>query len=154
MKICDLLDERHIIFDMKSGDKAQVLANFIKELKNRNLIQNEKTILNELLERESLGSTGLEKGIAVPHALIEKVQEPFLALGIVREGTNFDAADQMPTFVFFLLLGNSARPGVQLKILAHICRLVKETKFVDKVQKSENPLEICQLLENEEEKIG
>ena len=42
MKICDLLDETHIIFDMKPGDKAQVLANITKELKNRNLIQNEK----------------------------------------------------------------------------------------------------------------
>ena len=154
MKICDLLDKTHIIFDMKPGDKAQVLANFVKELKDMNLIQNDEAILDELLKRESLGSTGLERGIAVPHAFIDELQEPFLALGIVKEGTNFDAADQMPTFVLFLLLGNSGRPGVQLKILAHICRLVKETKFVDKVQKIENPLEICQLLENEEEKIG
>ncbi len=154
MKICNLLDETHIIFDLKPGDKAQVLADFTKELKNRNLIHDDKAILDELLKRESLGCTGLEKGIAVPHALIEEVQDTFLALGIVREGTNFDAADQMPTFVLFLLLGNSARPGIQLKILAHICRLVKGTNFVDKVKKIEDPLEICQLLEIEEEKIG
>ncbi len=154
MKICDLLDETHILFDMKPGEKAQVLADFTKELKNRNLISNEKAILNELLARESLGSTGLEKGIAVPHALTEEVREPFLALGIVKNGTDYEAADQKPTFVFFLLLGNSARPGIQLRILAHICRLVKETNFVEKVQKLKNPLDVCQLLENEEEKIG
>ncbi|MCJ7582990.1 MAG: PTS sugar transporter subunit IIA, partial [Candidatus Aminicenantes bacterium] len=88
MKICDLLDETHIIFDMNPGDKAQVLADFTKELKNRNLIQNDKAILKEVLKRESLGSTGLEKGIAVPHALTEEVQEPFLAIGIVRKGTD------------------------------------------------------------------
>ncbi len=154
MKICDLLDETHILFDMKPGDKAQVLADFTKELKNRNLICDEKAILKELLKRESLGSTGLEQGIAVPHALIDEIQEPFLALGIVKEGTDFGAADQMPAFVFFLILGNTDRPGIQLRILAHICRLVKETNFVEKVQKIKSPLEVCRLLENEEEKIG
>ncbi|MCJ7579624.1 MAG: PTS sugar transporter subunit IIA, partial [Candidatus Aminicenantes bacterium] len=113
-----------------------------------------KAILKEVLKRESLGSTGLEKGIAVPHALTEEVQEPFLAIGIVRKGTDFEAVDQMPTFVLFFLLGNPAMPGIHLKILAHICRLVKETKFIEKVQNIENPAEVCQLLENEEEKIG
>ena len=154
MKICNLLDKTHVIFDINPGDKAQVLADFTKELKNRNLIHDDKAILNELLKRESLGSTGLEKGIAVPHALTEEVKEPFLALGIVRKGTDFEAADQMPTFVLFFLLGNPAMPGKHLKILAHICRLVKETEFVDMVQKIENSVEVCQLLEKEEEKIG
>jgi len=154
MKICNLLDETHIIFDINPGNKEQVLTAFVRELKKRNLIRDEKIILKELLERESLGSTGLEKGIAVPHALTEEVKEPFLAIGIVRQGTDFNAVDQMPTFVLFFLLGNPAMPGIHLKILAHICRLVKETKFVDMVQKIENPEEVCRLLENEEEKIG
>ena len=154
MKICDLLDEARIIFDLKPGDKAQVLADFLQELNKRNLIQDDKAVLSELLKRESLGSTGLEKGFAVPHALMDDVQEPFLALGIVRKGTDFEAADQMPTFVLLLLLGNSARPGIQLKILAHICRLVKETKFVEKVLKIKNPQEACRLFEKEEEQIG
>lgn len=154
MKICDLLEQTHIVFDLKPGDKEHVLEEFAQELTHRKLIQNKNAILKKLLERESLGSTGLEKGIAIPHALLEDLGEPFLALGIVREGTDYESADQKPTFVLFLLLGNSARPGIHLKILAHICRLVKETKFVEKVQKIKNPLEICTLLKNEEEKIG
>ena len=153
MKICDLLNETHIVFELEPGDKAQVLTDFTQELNRRNLIQDDKAVLRELLKRESLGSTGLEKGFAVPHALMDD-QEAFLALGIVRKGTDFEAVDQAPTFVLLLLLGNSARPGIQLKILAHICRLVKETKFVEKVQKIENPQEVCRLFENEEEKIG
>ena len=154
MKICNLLDKTHVLLDIKPGDKVQVLADFTKELKNRNLIQNDKAILKEVLKRESLGSTGLENGIAIPHALTEEVQEPFLALGIVRKGTDFEAADHMPTFVLFFLLGNPAIPGNHLKILAHICRLVKETNFVALVQEINNPVEICRLFEQEEEKIG
>jgi len=154
MKICDLLDKTHIILDLNPGNKDQILADFTKELKKRNLIRDDKSILNKLLQRENLGSTGLEKGIAVPHALTEDVKDPFLALGIVRKGTDFEAADQMPTFVFFFLLGNPSMPGIHLKILAHICRLVKETEFVSLVQEIDNPLKICQLLEIEEGKIG
>lgn len=154
MKICDLLRETHIVFDLKPGDKTQVLKNFTRELKKRNLIQDDKAVMRELMKRESLGSTGLEEGFAVPHALMDDLQEPFIALGIVREGTDFQAVDMKPTFVLLLLLGNSDKPGRQLKILAHICRLVKETKFVEKVQKTESPEEVCRLFEVEEEKIG
>jgi mannitol/fructose-specific phosphotransferase system IIA component (Ntr-type) len=51
-------------------------------------------------------------------------------------------------------LGNTDKPGVQLKILAHICRLVKETDIVEKIRKVESPGEICRIFEEEEGKIG
>ncbi|MGD2245436.1 MAG: PTS sugar transporter subunit IIA [Candidatus Aminicenantes bacterium] len=154
MKICDLLKENHIIFNLKPGEKEKVLADFVHELKKRALIEDDKVILEELLSRENLGSTGLERGIAIPHALIEEIEEPFLALALVKNGTNFAAMDQMPTYVLLLLLGNVNKPGKQLKILAHICRLVKETQFVEKIRLAEKPKDVCRLLEEEEERIG
>jgi len=60
----------------------------------------------------------------------------------------------MPTYVLLLLLGCKNDPGAQLKILAHVCRLVKETDFVEQLKKIENPGDICALLEEEEGKIG
>jgi fructose-specific phosphotransferase system IIA component len=153
MKICSLLKETHIFLDLQPGDKKQVIEDFVAAIKNRGLISDDKLILDELLKRESLGSTGLEKGIAIPHALIDEIQEPFLALAVIKKGIDFDAVDQMPTYVFLLLLGNKNNPGAQLKILAHVCRLVKETNFVDKIMKIEDPTDICSLLEEEEEKI-
>ena len=153
MKICNLLKEDHIFFDLKPGDKRQLLENFVEGIKKRDLISDDKLILAELLKRESLGSTGLEKGIAIPHALIDEIKEPFLALAVIKKGVDFEAGDQMPTYVLLLLLGNKNNPGAQLKILAHVCRLVKETDFVEQVMKIKDPKDICALLDEEEGKI-
>jgi fructose-specific phosphotransferase system IIA component len=154
MKICSLLKENHIFLDLKPGDKRQVLEEFVAAVKKRDLISDEKLILDELLKRESLGSTGLEKGIAIPHALIDEVKEPFLALAVFEKGIDFEAVDQLPTYVLLMLLGSKNNPGAQLKILAHVCRLVKETDFVEQIKKIEDPSDICALLEEEEGKIG
>lgn len=153
MKICGLLREDHIILDLKPGEKRQILEEFVSILKNRDLISDEKVILEELLKRESLGSTGLEKGIAVPHALTDKVREPFLALAVIKKGVDFEAVDQMPTYVILLLLGNKDNPGFQLKVLAHICRLVKETQVVEKIREADSPEDICTIFDEEEGKI-
>ncbi len=153
MKICEYLKETHIFLDIEPGDKNDVLERFVSALKKRGLISKEKTILEELLKRERLGSTGLEKGIAIPHALIGKMKEPFLALALIKQGIDFEAIDQLPTYIILLLLGDKKNPGLQLKLLAHICRLIKETDFVEKVKKAENPIDICAIVKEEEEKI-
>jgi mannitol/fructose-specific phosphotransferase system IIA component (Ntr-type) len=82
------------------------------------------------------------------------VDEPLLALAVVKKGMTYESVDQMPTYVLLLILGNTNKPGVQLKILAHICRLVKETDIVEKIRKVESPEEICRIFEEEERKIG
>jgi mannitol/fructose-specific phosphotransferase system IIA component (Ntr-type) len=139
--------------DLKPGEKKDVMEQFVKGLKTRGLISNERLILEELMERESLGSTGLERGIGIPHALIDEIEESFLALAVIKEGIDFEAVDQMPTYVLFLLLGNKNNPGTQLKVLAHVCRLVKETDFVEKLKMADSCQDICKILEDEEEKI-
>lgn len=153
MKICRSLGENHIVFELEPNNKKKVLEDFMQELKKRGLISKEKIILEELLKRESLGSTGLEHGIAIPHTLTDEVDESFLALAVIKRGVNFEAVDQMPTYVLFLLLGNKKDPGMQLKILAHVCRLVKETRVVEKLKHAESPGEVCVILEEEEGKI-
>ena len=72
---------------------------------------------------------------------------------VIKKGVDLEAMDQMPTYVILLLLGNKDNPGFQLKVLAHICRLVKETKVVEKIKNAELPSDICSILEEEEDKI-
>jgi len=153
MKICGLLKENHIFLELKSGQKKDVLSEFVLGLKKRGLISNEKIILEALLKREALGSTGLEKGIAIPHALTDEVKESFIALALMKDGVDFGAVDERPTYILLLLLGNKKNSGFQLKILAHVCRLIKETEFVQKVKKQNSPHDICMILEDEEGKM-
>lgn len=153
MKICEFLNEDHIFLDLKPGDKKQVLEEFVSGLKKRSLISEEKVILDGLLKRESLGSTGLEKGIAVPHALTDEIEDTLLALALMKEGVDFEAVDQMPTYIILLLLGNKKNPGLQLKLLAHICRMVKETDIVEKAKEANSSHDVCMILREEEKKI-
>ncbi len=153
MKICGYLKENHIFLDLEPGDKKDVLDVFISKLKERGVISEKQMILDKLLERETLCSTGLEKGIAVPHTLTDQVDEPLLALAVIKKGMTYESVDQMPTYVLLLILGNTKKPGMQLKILAHVCRLVKETDIVEKIRKIESPEEICRIFEEEEGKI-
>jgi len=153
MKVHEYLKESHIFLDFEPGDKKKILEQFVSAMKKKGLISKEKNILDELLKRESLGSTGLENGIAVPHALIEKIEAPIVALAMIKKGIDFEAADQMPTFIIILLLGKKDNPGFQLKLLAHICRMVKETDFVKKVKKAESSQDIWTILREEEEKV-
>lgn len=153
MKIHGYLKEDHIFLDLKPGTKRNVLEEFVSALKKRGLISKEKIILEELLKRERLGSTGLEKGVAVPHALIEKIEKPLVALALIKEGINFEAVDQMPTYIILLLLGEKENPGLQLKLVAHICRMVKETEFVERAKKAESSYDIWSILREEEENI-
>jgi len=149
-----MLREDHIFLDLKSGEKAKVLQEFVGRLKESGLIKDEKVILKELLERENLCSTGLEKGIAVPHTLTDQVKKPLLALAIIKEGLAYESMDQMPTYVLLLILGNKESPGAQLKILAHVCRLVKETGVVERVKNAASARDVCAILDEEEGKIG
>jgi mannitol/fructose-specific phosphotransferase system IIA component (Ntr-type) len=154
MKICGYLKKSHIFLDLEPGNKKDVLEMFISKLKERGAIGEAQIILDKLLERETLCSTGLEKGIAVPHTLTDQVAEPLLALALIKKGMTYESVDQMPTYVLLLILGNTNEPGMQLKILAHICRLVKETDVVEKIRKVGSPDEICRIFEEEEGKIG
>lgn len=153
MKIHGYLKEHHIFLELGPAEKIRFLENFVRGVKSRSLISEEKVILSELLRREALGSTGLEKGVALPHALSSTVKEPFLALAVVKEGIDFQAADQLPTHVVILILGSKDNPGMQLKILAHVCRLVKETKIVAKLKKARSAHEVCEIFKQEEGKI-
>lgn len=153
MKVHKNLKESHIFLDLEAGEKKHVLERFVSALKKKGFISKDKIILAELLKRESLGSTGLEKGIAVPHALIKKIKEPIVALALIKDGIDFEAMDQMPTYIILLLLGDKDNPGFQLKLLAHVCRLVKESDFVERAKKAETSQEIWSILKEEEEKI-
>lgn len=153
MKVCALLKEKNVFLEIKAREKAEVLAEMVEALKNSGEISYGKAILKEIMKREGLGSTGLEKGIAVPHALTDDIQESLLALAVVKEGINFDAVDHKPTYILLLLLGNRKNPGHQLKILAHVCRLVKETHLVERLKKVKSSREVCEVFEEEEGRL-
>lgn len=154
MKICRLISQQNIVMGLEPGKKEDVLKKFISILTERGLLKNSEELLDKILERERLGSTALDQDIAIPHALTSRIEKTFLALAVLDRKINFGADEPKPVSILFLLLGDRENPGQQLKVLAHICRLIKETKIIQKIKKARSVQEICERIDEEESKIG
>ena len=88
--------------------------------------------LRKALEhRENIVTTGIGRGIAIPHADLPEITEPRLMVGLFPEGVDFDSLDEEPVTTVFLLLGTPRTPGVHMKILARIARLAKDEELPD-----------------------
>ena len=152
MKITEFLDKRGIKMDVESSEKEDVLKELVDVLSEVKDVGDKKLILKALIDRESLGSTGIGQGIAIPHGKTEKVKEIVAVLGISRKGVNFDALDGEPVYLFFLLVAPKDNPGPHLKALAQISRLLRDSFFCELIKRCQTPEEVFELIRKEEEK--
>ena len=154
MKISEFISEKEIIIGMKATEKQAVLDELLQVLEKNNIIQDKKQVLDILLEREKLGSTGIGQGIAVPHAKTDQVKNLVCALGISEKGVNFDSLDGEPVYIIFLVLAPSGATGIHLKALAKIARLLKDKVFRNYLRMSKTPEEAYQIIKEDEDRLN
>ncbi len=152
MKITEFLDHRGVKLDLQATEKEDVLKELVDVLAEVKDIGDKKTILKALIERESLGSTGIGQGIAIPHGKTDKLKEITAVLGISRKGVNFEALDGEVVYLFFLLVAPKDNPGPHLKALAQISRLLRDSFFCDSLKHCKTADEVFELICKEEEK--
>lgn len=104
-------------------------------------------LYRKLLEREELGSTGIGSGVAIPHCKMEKLEQSVLAVGMLRKGIDFQAVDQQPVRLFFLLISPKSAPAVHLRVLASISKWVKSDHHVEQILGTSNRETIYGLLD-------
>lgn len=152
MKITDFLDKRAIKIGLSAAKKEDILKELVSVLAQVKDLGDEKAIVKALLERESLGSTGIGQGIAIPHGKTDRVKELTAVLGVSRQGVNFDALDGESVYIFFLLVAPKDAAGPHLKALAQISRLLRDSYFCQLIKRCQTPEEIYDLIKREEEK--
>ncbi len=152
MKIMDFLDKKAVKLDLQSTEKEDVLRELVDLLAEAQEIGDKKGILKALIERESLGSTGIGQGIAIPHGKTDKVSELVAVLGISHKGVNFEALDGEPVYIFFLLVAPKDTAGPHLKALAQISRLLRDSYFCELLKRCKTAEEVYDLIRREEEK--
>ncbi len=125
-----LLREDRVILDMQATTKEEALRELLKPLKFDP--SKEDIILDALLKRESIGSTGIGKGIAIPHTRSLVLDQVYLVVGRSKQGVDFDALDKKPVYLFFLLLAPPQDPGtvylITLGKIAHLSRKLARTR--------------------------
>jgi len=150
MKITEFLDVKGIHLDLRASEKQDILKELVDVLAEVKDIGDKKLILKALLERESLGSTGIGQGIAIPHGKTDKVKELISVLAISKQGVNFEALDGEPVYIFFLLVAPKDAAGPHLKALAQISRMLRDTYFCDLLRRCESAEQVYELIRKEE----
>jgi PTS system nitrogen regulatory IIA component len=129
MKIRDILKPECIIEDMRAENKRDALAELSARIRQIQSNCDSDAMLKVLLEREKLGSTGIGEGIAIPHGKIKGLDDMVISFGRSRNGIDFEALDNRPAHLFFLLLAPEESAGKHLKALAKISRMLKDKTF-------------------------
>ena len=152
MLITDFLKEDCIVINMKSREKKGALSELLKLLETNNYIKDSNEILEAILEREKLGSTGIGQGIAVPHTKTDQIENLVGAVGISNSGISFDSLDGEPVNVIFLIIAPTKSIGLHLKALAKIARLLKNRTFRNALRNAKTPSEVIQIIKEDDEK--
>jgi PTS system nitrogen regulatory IIA component len=150
MKIMDFLSQDAITVDLKATDKKSAIVELTEVLKNTKKIKNSDDIINIVLERERLGSTGIGQGVALPHGKIELLQEQIGVLGISRKGIDFNSLDGEPVHIIFLLVGPVEVAGQHLKALSRISRLFKDKFLRQAIKEAKSTQEVVKLIQQED----
>ena len=128
MKLSEILSKDSIIANLESTNKNGVLKELAQTIsKATNALPDE--IASVLMERESLGSTGIGGGIAIPHGKLASVESVTVGFGLSRAGVEYDSLDNRLVHIFFLLLTPENSTGGHLKVLAQISKLLKMKPF-------------------------
>ena len=115
------------IFDLKADNKRDALAEMIDLVCEQHNLKDRDIILEMLLNRESLGSTAIGKGVAFPHGRTLAIQELSLLFAKSKKGVDFDAVDKKPTHLFFLIIAPPQdKDNLYLQILGQMVDLIKD----------------------------
>lgn len=153
MKIVDLLNPAAIAEDLKAVGKKEVLAELTEALLKAERGLNQNGVVNVLLERERLGSTGIGEGVAIPHGKLKDIDNLLLAFGRSSAGVDFDSMDGKPAHLFFLLIAPEESVGVHLKMLARISKLLKNPIVRNRLLEASRSEDIYNIIAEEEERL-
>lgn len=147
MPLLDLMSEECICLALRSTDKHSVLPELVDILHGAGKLSDRQAFLQAIQDREASGSTGLQYGIAIPHARSGAVGEAAIAFAIAREGIDFDALDGEPSVFFVLVAESEEVDSEHLEILATVCRHLKEEKFCQALLQADSVAKVLALFE-------
>ena len=153
MKISEILKKDFIIPDFTALDKLSALSDLCRFLEKKEVIKDKGTLVNALLEREKLGSTGIGESMAIPHAKSDEIDQIVIVFARSVNGIDFDSLDQRPVHFLCLLLAPTSSTGLHLKALARIARLFKSVPLREKILKAHGADSIYSTLIEEDSKI-
>ena len=150
MKFADFVCKEAIRPQLQADDKSGVISELVEALVEAGQISldDKDEIIAAVNKREELGSTGIGRGVAVPHTKHAVVDKLVGTVGVSPDGIDFDSLDRENVQLFFLLVSPPDRPGDHLRALENITRHLRENEmFMKFLKQSQTAEDIQQLLE-------
>jgi mannitol/fructose-specific phosphotransferase system IIA component (Ntr-type) len=147
MNLVDILDEKLIKVQLIGKTKDEILDELVRTLalgKDLNKHEFEKVLL-AVKNREELGSTGIGKGICIPHAQSDVFDKISLVVGVSKEPIDFDSPDNMKSRLFFLVVAPVSAASAHVEVLAAIARSCSSSVFRRMLEKCKSSREVIQL---------
>lgn len=141
MKVSDLLTAADVAIDVRIANKQQLLRDLAGKAASALSLQADY-VLSALLKREDLGSTGMGRGVAIPHARLPLVKKPYGIMTRLKQPIDFEAIDGQPVDLVFLLLLPAPPETNQLVALAAVARALKTPETLDRLRRAKNVSEI------------
>ncbi len=129
MKIQEIVSPEAIVDDLRADTKEGVLRELSEVIAKSVPKLSAEALAAILMERETLGSTGIGDGVAIPHGKVAGIERLVAAFGRSRNGVQFQSLDGKPAHLFFLIMAPENSAGMHLKALARISRLLKDERF-------------------------
>ncbi len=152
MNLFTLLDEQNVIPNLKAKNKKQVINALVDKLSGKVSDDILSDIREGVFERENVMSTGVGKGLAIPHCKTKAVDENFAVFAKLEKPLDYDSIDGEPVEIIFLLVGPDSKHSHHIKLLSRISRLMNSASFREKILASETAEIILEAFKEEEEK--
>ena len=141
MKISDLLSPTDVMIDVRASSKRLLLQEFAAKAAAGLGLQVDQ-VASYLLKREELGSTGIGRGIAIPHARLPDLQRPYGLLAKLKQPIEFDAIDGQAVDILFVLLLPAAAENEALGALALVARTLRSPENLARLRAAKNTSEL------------
>lgn len=142
----DILTLDLVTTDLSGTDKSSVIRALLDLINKTGKVKDPEAALSSLLEHEMGMSTGMENGIAIPHAKTDAVEELVACVGISKRKVDFECLDRKPAQIFVMTLSPKEGVGPHIQFLAEISRLLKDPKFRKTLLKAKNDQQLLDLL--------
>jgi PTS system nitrogen regulatory IIA component len=150
MTLLDILTPASTVVGLESNTKEEIIGELVDLLQVGDSITDRQKVLQAVLDREQIMSTGIGDGIAIPHGKSDSVVRLTAALGTHKRGVDFEALDGEPAHVFFLLVSPANVSGPHIKALARISRLLKNDELKKRLVEATSAEGILTAIETEE----
>ena len=151
MKNSNLFSENCINLNLKGNTKSEIIDELIEMLNAAGKLNDKEEYKKQILKREAQSSTGLEEGIAIPHAKTAAVKIPSIAFGISKNGVDYESLDGEPSRLFFMIAAPANASDTHIEILSKLTTMLLDDDIRERLLEVKNPQEVIEILSLENE---